>query len=84
MIQRLKESEANLQNQISDLSTTLLSGHPRIKALKAQITGVRGQILDETRKILASIEGEAKVAQLREEDLLRQIDAAKAADAPYR
>ena len=81
MIQRLKESEANIQNQISDLSTTMLSGHPRIKALKAQIAGVRTQILDETRKILASIEGESKVAQLREEDLLRQIGAAKADSA---
>lgn len=76
MIQRLKETEANLQAQVADLSTTLLDGHPRLKALKSQLEGIRGQIRTETRKILTSLENEAKVGELREQQLVQQIGRA--------
>lgn len=78
MIQRLKESEALIQGQISDLSTSLLDGHPRLKGLRSQLEGIRGQIKAETRKILSSLENEAKTAQLRETQLVRQLNTLKA------
>ncbi len=78
MIQRLKETEASLQAQIADLATTMLEGHPRLKGLRAQLAGIRRQIDDETRKILASLENEAKVAQAREAQLVRQLNQIKA------
>lgn len=81
MIQRLKESEATIQSQISDLSTSLLEGHPRLKALRAQLSGVRQQISSETRKILSSLESEADVAGLRERQLIQQLNTLKAASA---
>ena len=81
MIQRLKETEANLQAQVADLSTTLLDGHPRLKALKSQLEGIRGQISTETRKILTSLENEAKVGELREQQLTQQLNALKAQSA---
>jgi exopolysaccharide transport family protein len=81
MIQRLKESRANVQAQIADLSTTLLDGHPRLKGLKSQLEGVEGQIRAETRKILASLENEAKVGQLREQQLVQQLNTLKAQSA---
>ncbi|HEV7321546.1 MAG TPA: exopolysaccharide transport family protein [Ensifer sp.] len=81
MIQRLKETEANLQAQVADLSTTLLDGHPRLKALKSQLEGIRGQIRVETRKILTSLENEAQVADLREQQLVQQLNALKAQSA---
>ncbi|WP_077961609.1 GumC family protein [Ensifer adhaerens] len=81
MIQRLKETEANLQAQVADLSTTLLDGHPRLKALKSQLEGIRGQISTETRKILTSLENEAKVGELREQKLTQQLNALKAQSA---
>lgn len=81
MIQRLKETEANLQAQVADLSTTLLDGHPRLKALKSQLEGIRGQISSETRKILTSLENEAKVGELREQQLTQQLNALKAQSA---
>ncbi|MBB4067116.1 GumC family protein [Gellertiella hungarica] len=77
LMQKLKETEANLKAQIADLSTTLLNSHPRLKALRSQLGGVQVQIRQETTKILSSIENEAKVAKLREEELVRQLDAAK-------
>ncbi|WP_275790387.1 GumC family protein [Pararhizobium gei] len=81
MIQRLKETESNVQGQISDLSTSLLDGHPRIKALKAQLSGIRRQILSETQKILSSLENEASVSQLRERQLMAQLNSLKATSA---
>ncbi|HEV7308739.1 exopolysaccharide transport family protein [Ensifer sp.] len=81
MIQRLKEAEANLQAQVADLSTTLLDGHPRLKALKSQLEGIRGQIRTETRKVLTSLENEAKVGELREQQLTQQLNAVKAQSA---
>ena len=78
MIQRLKESEAQIQGQISDLSTSLLDGHPRLKGLRSQLTGIRGQIKAETQKILSSLENEAKTARLRETQLVQQLNTVKA------
>jgi exopolysaccharide transport family protein len=78
MIQRLKESEAQIQGQISDLSTSLLEGHPRLKGLRSQLVGIRGQIKAETQKILSSLENEAKTARLRETQLVQQLNTVKA------
>ncbi|WP_421868355.1 GumC family protein [Pararhizobium sp.] len=81
MIQRLKETESNIQGQIADLSTTLLDGHPRLKGLKSQLQGIRTQIISETRKILGSLENEASVSQLRERQLMAQLNTLKANSA---
>ncbi|MFS8144648.1 GumC family protein [Rhizobium sp. BR 249] len=80
-IQRLKGTESGLQSQISDLQTSLLNNHPRLKSLRAQLSDIRGQIRQETQKILASIENEAKVADLRASELERQKDAVQANSA---
>jgi uncharacterized protein involved in exopolysaccharide biosynthesis/Mrp family chromosome partitioning ATPase len=81
MIQRLKEFESQIQNQIADLQTSLLDGHPRLKGLKSQLAGIRAQIRDETQKILASLENEAKVGELRERQLTQQMNTLKASSA---
>ena len=78
MIQRLKESEAQIQGQISDLSTSLLEGHPRLKGLRSQLVGIRAQITSETQKILSSLENEAKTARSRETQLVQQLNTLKA------
>lgn len=80
-IQRLKATESTLESQISDLSTTLMEGHPRLKSLRAQLVDIRQQLNRETQRILASIENESKVAQLREQQLLAQSNTLKADSA---
>jgi Mrp family chromosome partitioning ATPase len=80
-MQRLKATESSLESQISDLSTTLMDGHPRLKSLRSQLADIRQQIDRETKKILASIENEAKVAELRQQQLLQQSTALKADSA---
>ena len=81
VIQRLKETEANLQAQISDQSTVLLENHPRLKGLWAQLRGIRRQIEAETQKILASLDNEAEVSRLRETQLIQQLNTIKADSA---
>ncbi|SCB60053.1 exopolysaccharide transport protein family [Rhizobium aethiopicum] len=80
-IQRLKATESGLQSQISDLQTSLLNSHPRLRSLRAQLSDIRGQIRQETQKILASIENEAEVADLRASELERQKDTVQANSA---
>jgi exopolysaccharide transport family protein len=81
MIQRLKETQSGIEGQIADLSTQLLDGHPRLKGLRSQLSGIRQQIRTETRKILASLESEASVARLRETQLIARLNTLKAATA---
>ena len=76
-MQRLKATESSLESQISDLSTSLMEGHPRLRALRAQLADIRQQIDRETQKILASIENEAKVADLRQQQLVTQANQLK-------
>lgn len=76
-IQRLKENETAIRSQISDLSSSLLEGHPRIRALRNQLNGIQAQIQEETRKVLASLENEANVSRLRERQLVQQLNVLK-------
>lgn len=80
-IQRLKGTESALQSQISDLQTSLLNNHPRLKSLRAQLADIKTQIRQETQKILASIENEANAASLRAKELEQQSDKVKANSA---
>ncbi|NEH43068.1 chain-length determining protein [Rhizobium leguminosarum] len=80
-IQRLNGTESSLQSQISDLQTSLLNNHPRLKSLRAQLSDIRTQIRQETQKILASIENESKVADLRASELERQSETVQATSA---
>ncbi|WP_417417574.1 GumC family protein [Hoeflea sp.] len=81
VIQRLRESEGNVRAQLADLSTTLLEAHPRMKGLRAQLADIEQQILGEIRKVLSSLESNAKVARIREEELTAQLNALKAGSA---
>lgn len=81
MIQRLKEAESQVQAQISDLSMSLLDAHPRLRALRGQLSGIRQQISGETRKVLESLQGEANVGRLREQQLVQQLNVLKAEQA---
>ena len=81
VIQRMKESELAAQSQLSDLQTTLLDGHPRLKALRAQLASIRQQIRTEALKIADGLEGAAELAKMREGQLGQQLNQAKAESA---
>ena len=81
IILRLKETESAVQAQISDLSTSLLDGHPRLRGLKAQLADLRAQIKREGQKVISGFTNDARVAQMREGQLLQQLNALKADSA---
>ncbi|MFK3664914.1 GumC family protein [Ochrobactrum teleogrylli] len=74
MMQRLAERRIELNAQIADLSTTLLDGHPRIKALRSQLADLDRQTKAEGRKLLASLENDVTTAKLREDELTRELN----------
>ncbi|GGB12698.1 chain-length determining protein [Brucella endophytica] len=78
LMQRLRERQIQLNSQIADLSTSLLPGHPRIRALRSQLADLDLQIRVEGRKILESFENEASTAKLRETELNRELNRVKA------
>jgi uncharacterized protein involved in exopolysaccharide biosynthesis/Mrp family chromosome partitioning ATPase len=78
LIQRLRERQVQLQSEIAELSTTMLDGHPRIKALRSQLANLQKQSAAEARNILESLETETKTAGLRETELVRNLNGLKA------
>jgi uncharacterized protein involved in exopolysaccharide biosynthesis len=77
IVQRLRERQGALRAQIAELGTTLLPGHPRIRALEQQVANLEAQIRQEAAKVLASLNTAARVAAAREASLRASLDAAK-------
>lgn len=69
VIQNLIQSKATLQGEFAQRSSTLLSNHPTIKALRAQIAAVETQIAAEGRKVADALESEAEVEASLEQSL---------------
>lgn len=78
LIQRLREQVVLLRAEIAEASATLLPGHPRIRALNAQIADLEREIAAEARNILTGLENETELALGYETQLAQQIDALKA------
>ena len=76
-----RETQVRRKAQIADLSTSLLSGHPRIRALNSQLADLDAQIRNEAQKVLAGLETEAKRARMREDQLVSDLNRLKAESA---
>lgn len=61
----LRNRESALRAQLSELSVTLLPGHPQVKGVQAQLEEVRRSEVAEARRILAGMENDLKVADQR-------------------
>lgn len=61
VIQQLSEEKARLQGEKAQRSATLLSNHPTIQALNAQIAELNNQIVLEGRRVADALEAEAQV-----------------------
>lgn len=77
LIQRLREREAEIKAQISDLSTTLLPNHPRLKSLNSQLDDFERQIRGSANNILKSLENNVNLTRETEVDLTKEIDRLK-------
>jgi len=78
LIQRFREQEVALQAQISELSTTLLPNHPRLKALKSQSADFAVQIRNAAANILKSLENNADLLRTQETALAQEVNRLKA------
>ncbi len=78
LIQNLVQQRVRIEREISELSATLLAGHPRMRQLNADLAGLRRQIDAEIGKVVDGLEKEAKVAALREESLTKSLNEVKA------
>jgi exopolysaccharide transport family protein len=81
LIQRLRERQVQLKADIADLSTTLLGNHPRVRALNSQLADLDRQIRIEAQNVLKSIVTEAQTAQMRESQIVADLNTLKAASA---
>ncbi len=77
LVPRLVEQRVRVERQVSELSASLLPGHPRMKQLQADLSSLNSQITAEVDKIVQGLEREAKVAALREDGVRRRLDEAK-------
>lgn len=78
LIQNLVQQRVRIERQISELSATLLPGHPRMRQLSADLSGLKNQLTGEIAKIVDSLDKEAKVALGREESIKKSLDEIKA------
>ena len=78
LIQNLVQSRVRIERQISELSATLLPGHPRMRQLGGDLASLKTQLSAEIGKIVESLDKEAKVAQAKEESIQKSIDTVKA------
>lgn len=81
LIGRLREQQIQLNAQIADLSTTLLPGHPRIKALRSQLGDLSTQIRSQARNVLDSLRNQAATERNREAELIGDVNSLKAASS---
>jgi uncharacterized protein involved in exopolysaccharide biosynthesis len=77
VIQQLSQTKATLQGELAQRSSTLLSNHPTIKALKAQIAEIEDQITGEARRVADALEAEAKIEADLEQSLRDDLTRAK-------
>ena len=77
VIQRLSEDKARLQGEMAQRSATLLSSHPVIRALNAQISELDNQIAIEGRQVAGALDAEAQIQADLEASLRAELANAK-------
>jgi uncharacterized protein involved in exopolysaccharide biosynthesis len=77
LVRRLIEQRVNLRAQIALESRNLLSGHPRIKELNAQLADMEGQLRGAAERTVRTLENEAKIATQRIESFTAALDGQK-------
>jgi len=74
LIQGLIQQRVRIERDISQLSATLLPAHPRMRQLQAELAGLNQQIKGEARKVVDSLDSEARITSARETSLKQSLD----------
>lgn len=73
-ISELRQQEATASQRVAELSAHHGSGYPPLANARAELSATRGQLAEETHRIVASIASQLSIARQREADLNRQLD----------
>jgi len=77
-VQRLRENEAKLMSQISELSQKYGEKHPKMVQLKKELETIQKSIADESKRVINSIKNEYLIAKAKEDNARRAVEAQKA------
>ncbi|CAO3403557.1 GumC family protein [Azospirillum palustre] len=72
-LSRLKEQEATLSGQASDLASRYGERHPQIAKIRAELGEIRGKISTEIARLTQGLRSELAVLQDREQSMSREI-----------
>jgi len=73
LIQRLRERESEVIGKMAELSAVFGRKHPKMLAVRAEMSDLRRKIRLEVRKIVQQVRNEAEVAQARETSLSKSL-----------
>ena len=77
LVRRLIEQRITLRAQLASESRTLMSEHPRIKELNAQLNDLEGQVRAAAERTVRTLENDARIAASRVDNLLAVLDGQK-------
>jgi succinoglycan biosynthesis transport protein ExoP len=76
-VQRLKEQRTEAMRRMSELSATYLSNHPKMQAVKNEISNIDRQIRAEALRVVSSLDEQARIAEAREKSLVASLETLK-------
>ncbi len=76
-ISRLRAQESEAAAKVADLSQRYGPAYPTLRSAEADLAAARREIAGETRRIVASLATQLRVARAHEADVLGQLDRAR-------
>jgi capsular exopolysaccharide synthesis family protein len=76
-IGRFREQELELERRSAEMQQTFGARHPAMTQLEAQREELRKKLRDEIQRILKSLDNQARVAQMRETELSKDLEQLK-------
>jgi capsular exopolysaccharide synthesis family protein len=73
LISRLREQEAEIIRKLSELTTTLRPGHPRLQLASNELADLRAAIKREADKVASKLGNEVQIARVREANTSREL-----------
>jgi capsular exopolysaccharide synthesis family protein len=78
VMQSLRQKASDLDGQLAQLSATFGDRHPKLQTIKAGIAKVNAEMRAEIARLVTSLEGEVRVAAMKEEALRQSLAGARA------
>jgi len=75
LIQRLREQETQVVRKIAELATQVRDTHPRMILARNELKDLQEKIASEVNKIVLNLYNELEIAQVRADNLAREIRA---------